>query len=87
MKIGDYSDSNKPYLHPIVEANAYLKSKILGKWEKYSVKISLPNKRMVLTGNKTEIVITMDKYYVRTAKDTSKLSLVIETIMDHTHPS
>lgn len=53
MKIGDYSGSKKPYLHPIVEANACLKSKIIGKWEKYTVKISLPNKKMVLTGNKT----------------------------------
>mgnify|MGYP001459915383 CR=1 FL=1 len=87
MKIGDYTDNKKHYLHPIVEAKAYIKSKIIGKWDKYTIKISLPNKRMVLTGNKSEIVIAMDKYYVRAAKDTSKQSIVLETIMDQTHPA
>lgn len=52
-KKGGYLDAKKPYLNPIVEANAYLKSKIIGKWDKYTVRISLPNKRMVLAGNKT----------------------------------
>lgn len=77
MKIEEYSDPKKQYLHPIVEANAYLKSKILGRWDKYSVKISLPNKKMVLTSNKTEIVVTLDKYYLRASKDSSRLSIVL----------
>jgi hypothetical protein len=47
------------------------------------IKISVPNGRVVLTGNKTDIVITMDKYYVRSAKDPSKQSLVLDTIVDN----
>lgn len=55
----------------------YLKSKLLGRWDRVNLRINKQTRKLVIVQNKTEIILTLDNYFCRRSKDASRKGLVL----------
>lgn len=68
------------YDNPVMIAWCYLKSKLLGRWERVNIRINQQTRKLVIVQPKSETILTIDNYYCRRSKDSSRKGIVLEPI-------
>lgn len=68
------------YENPVSIVWCYLKSKLLGRWDRVNLRINRQTRKLVIVQNKSETILTIDNYYCRRSKDSSRKGVVLEPI-------